>query len=40
MKDAVTEPGLATVTRWREQSPDPRPGTAGSWMPGGADRKR
>jgi len=35
----LVEPGLATVTRWREESPDAQLDAAGSWTLGGVGRK-
>jgi SAM-dependent methyltransferase len=36
----LVEPGLTTVTRWREESPDPQLDAAGSWTLAGVARKR
>jgi SAM-dependent methyltransferase len=35
----LVEPGLTTVTRWREESPDPDLDAAGSWTLAGVGRK-
>lgn len=35
----LVEPGLTTVTRWREDSPDPQLDAAGSWTLAGVGRK-
>lgn len=35
----LVEPGLTTVTRWREQSPDAQLDAAGSWVLAGVARK-
>jgi hypothetical protein len=35
----LAEPGLTTVTRWREELPDPQIDTAGSWTLAGVGRK-
>ncbi|WP_300605602.1 SAM-dependent methyltransferase [Trebonia sp.] len=35
----LVEPGLTTVTRWREQSPDAQLDAAGSWTLAGVGRK-
>lgn len=36
----LVEPGLTTVTRWRDDSPDPRLDAAGSWILAGVGRKK
>jgi SAM-dependent methyltransferase len=35
----LVEPGLTTVTRWREESPDPQLDAAGTWTLAGVARK-
>lgn len=35
----LVEPGLTTVTRWRDDSPDPQLDAAGSWTLAGVGRK-
>jgi SAM-dependent methyltransferase len=35
----LVEPGLTTVTRWRQESPDPQLDAAGSWTLAGVGRK-
>ena len=35
----LVEPGLAIVTRWREESPDAELDAAGAWTLGGVGRK-
>jgi len=35
----LVEPGLATVTRWREEFPDAQFDAAGSWTLAGVGRK-
>jgi hypothetical protein len=35
----LVEPGLTTVTGWREESPDPELDAAGTWTLAGVGRK-